>query len=487
MGQEAALELEPLVDRERELAELRALAARKRPQLAVLYGRRRVGKTYLLSHAFQHHRAFYFVAADATGAFNRAELLSQLQRELQPDLTPADYPTWRSVFRLFVTLAAEQPLVVILDEFQYLLNDDAIASQLIAVWDREVGGRQLTLVLSGSSISTMESLMANNAPLFGRVTWAAKLSAFDYVDAASMVADRGPVEKALCYGMFGGIPRYLAAIPAGEALDDVAVRTIVSPHGEVSLQLQTLIEQERGIRASGTFRAVLAVVAEGKCVLNEIAQAAGVPNDNALKRTLSILEELELVRREQLFEAPANAPYRYRCSDQAVGFWYRMVQPYRSRLETDDAHAVWRERIQPFLNDYMGHVFETICRQGFARHYRRWRLRAPKRVGRWEGRDRNRRSIEVDFVARLDGGKVVTGEVKWSNEPVTATVHNALQRDLEDLAASGQQWAREALDPNTSGGRIYFSKAGFADSMRRVAKEDKSVRLVDLDELYAAA
>jgi AAA+ ATPase superfamily predicted ATPase len=134
----------PFVNREEELAALRALADRGSPALALVNGRRRVGKTYLLDHAWSGRRLFYFLAANSTAEMNRAELLRELAGWSGKTIDPLDYPTWRTVFRLFVDLADEGPLIVVLDEFQYLLNQvDDIASQLVAVWDREVRGRPL--------------------------------------------------------------------------------------------------------------------------------------------------------------------------------------------------------------------------------------------------------------------------------------------------------------------------------------------------------
>ncbi|MBA2450626.1 MAG: AAA family ATPase, partial [Chloroflexi bacterium] len=149
-----------LIDRERELDELRRLAAGGDRRLAILYGRRQVGKTFLLSHVWQGGRVFYFLAADSTAELNRRDLLNELTTWSGRSLEPADYPTWRTIFRLFVDLATDEPLVVVLDEFQYLLvGADDVASQLVAVWDREAGGRPLTLVLSGSEVGTMEGLL----------------------------------------------------------------------------------------------------------------------------------------------------------------------------------------------------------------------------------------------------------------------------------------------------------------------------------------
>lgn len=479
-----------LVDREEERAELRELADRGTPALALVYGRRRVGKTYLLDHTWPDRRLFYFLASDTTSALNRESLL----REISPLLpTPAEadpalYPSWRHIFRLFADLATDAPFIVVLDEFQYLMaQEDDVVSSLMAVWDRELRGRPLLLVLCGSEVATMERLERGDGPLYGRWNWAARLKPFDYADTAAMVPGRTLREAALVYGIFGGTPRFLATIRPHDVLAERVVRTVLSPRGEVHLQLDRIIEQEKGIRDPADYRAILTAIADGHTLLDEIAAAAGLADrPHVVRRTVAVLENLELVWRERNFGAHARGAYRYRIDDNAVRFWYHFVVPNRSRLETGGAAAVWTTRIVPQLNGYMGKVFERIAHEAFIRHHVAWGLSAPIEWARWEGQDRSRRSIEMDIVARLEDGRMLTGEVKWSSRPIDTSVHSALLRNLDDLGRSGQGWALDALDPARSAGHVYVSAGGFADRFRALAKRDRRVHLLSLEELYTS-
>ena len=150
MGSKASSSMVALIDRTAEVAALRALTKRRKPALALLYGRRRVGKTFLLDHVWpKSQRVFYFLAADTTADQNRVELLQELARWAARPLDPNDYRSWHNVFRLFVDLAEHESLVVILDEFPYLMGTgDDVVSHLVAVWDRELKNKPLTLVLT---------------------------------------------------------------------------------------------------------------------------------------------------------------------------------------------------------------------------------------------------------------------------------------------------------------------------------------------------
>lgn len=485
---DTAPEAPRFVDREREIAELRELAERNEPALALLYGRRRVGKTYLLDHVWQGRRTFYFLAGDTTAEANKRELLREIAPFLADpeDADPTLFPSWRNVFRLFADLATDAPCVVVLDEFQNLLKaDEDIASQLMAVWDRELRGRPLVLVACGSEVATMEALESGAGPLYGRWSWAARLRPFSYLDAARMVPDRPLREQALVYGILGGTPRFLAAVRPGEDLAERLVSSMLSPRGELHIQLDRIIEQEQGIREPAEYRAVLTAIAGGRTRLQQIADATGlIERPYVVRRAVTVLEDLELVRRERDFDPHPKAAFRYRIADPAVRFWYRFVYPHRSRLETGDARAVWDRHVAPQLDEYMGKAFEEICREAFRLRHDRWGLPAARQWGRWEGRDRNRRSIEIDLVARLDDARILTGEVEWSSRPITPTVHHDLIRNLEDLGRSGQGWANDALDPHRSVGHLYVSAGGFTDDFLRVAQDDARIRLLDLTDLY---
>ena len=383
------------VNREKELAELRAFADGDTPSLALLYGRRRVGKTFLLSHAWEDRRHFYYLAADSTLQANRAELVHELSRWMGEPVEESDFPTWRTVFRFLVTLANEAPLVVVFDEVQYLLGgEDDFASNLVAIWDRELRDRPFMLVLCGSEVGVMERLGAGDSPLYGRIDWATRLRPFDYHTAREMAPNLDLRKAAEAYGIFGGTPRYLAVLEQSRRLREPVIRSFLSPRGEVHLQLQNLIEQEKGIREPAEYRAVLAAVAAGRTLHNQIASAAGMEDrPHTVRRALNVLEDLGLVRRGRNYRASERTPWRSRIADHAVQFWYRFVHPNRGRLETGAPEAVWKDSVLPHLSTYMGGVFEEICREAYARHHARWGMATPRNWSRWERTDRARRSI----------------------------------------------------------------------------------------------
>jgi uncharacterized protein len=204
-----------------------------------------------------------------------------------------------------------------------------------------------------------------------------------------------------------------------------------------------------------------------------------------VRRVLEVLQQLELVYAEQNFGARRTAPYRYRIADNALRFWYRFVERHRSRLVRTSPEEAWDELIEPYLNDYMGIGFESICRQAYQRLHKAWKLPAPSGdIQRWEGSDRRKESVELDFLARVEGNQVLAGEIKWRTQRMTVAEHHQVLNKLSRLAQSGQGWAADALAPERSAGYIYFSAGGFDRQLSELSKRDPRVHLISLADIY---
>jgi len=260
---------------------------------------------------------------------------------------------------------------------------------------------------------------------------------------------------------------------------DGVARTLLSEHGEVHLQMLTLLEQEREIREPAEYRSVLTAIATGRTEVNEIAGVTGL-EPYTVRRVLGILGDLDLVRGERNFEAARTAPYRYVVADNAVGFWHRFALPNRGQLATDEPRRLWDGRVAPHLDTYLNRPFEAVVRQAYARYHAAWGLPAATEWGRWGGRDREKRPVELDVVARLEDGGLLAGEIKWSSTPYGPGLHADVLTKLARLALSGHGWAHEADRARF----LYVSAAGFTSEMVALTRAEPRIRLLTLDDLY---
>lgn len=480
-----------LIDREEEVRELRRLAASGRPELALLTGRRRVGKTFLLTHAWENERLFLYTASRTTAAINRRQLLTDFGRWSGADIHVDDYPTWRSAFNRLLDVLEQMrndaPTVLVLDEFQYLADasDGAaeIASELNAVWERQQGLPPVLVVLSGSAIGTMEALAGGGGPLYGRFSWHRKLTSFNYLHAGEMALFPDLQERALAYGVFGGTPQYLDALDLDESLTANIIRLMIRPGGQVRQSVETSLDQEEGLRNVSKYRAIIHAIATGSTERNDIAQRTGLKNDTGLFDKLNRLMELGYVETRQNIDAHPREAIRYAVSDPAVRFHQRFVEPSASLIERHSAERAWETSIAGQINTHMGAEFEQIAMQGYDAVSERMDLPAVTEWSRWEGKDGGGRSMEIDLLAELTDGSMLSGSVKWNENPVSSDVHWQHMDMLRRGAHAGRKWAHRALEPDAV--IVYVAAGGFSDEFESaVADAEQRVVMLSLEELY---
>ena len=483
------MEVPRLIDREHETAVLRGLADRGRPALALVRGRRRVGKTYLLSQLWNQRRALYFVASATTPEINRQVLVQTAAQWAGVDLRPEDHPTWRLVFRSLFAMRPDEPIVVILDEFQYLAAGPdglrEVASELNAVWESETQRTAgVLVVLCGSAVRTLAVLEQGGSPLYGRLDASLVLVPFDYYDSAQMLRGYSMRDRINLYAALGGLPANLAEIDAANGADQNIVKLALAPDGIVRTRVHTQLDQEEGLRQTQQYRAVLAGIGLGARTVGEIASKMGRSADSALKRLVAQLEDLSYLTSELDFGESRTRGLRYRLADPAARFHYRIALPAESAAVAFGAQHIWSTEIRPeIFPAYVGaHVFEDIARQAYLRRAVDAGLPLVPHWQRWQGTDRSGAGIDVDMVGRTIDGGLVTGSVKYRGRQSTARTYLEHEHALRRLAASGRGWARQALQPSSP--FFFLSAGGFAPSFHEACEPARDVIAWTLRDIF---
>ncbi len=320
--------------RDRELSILDELHHSTRPELFVLYGRRRVGKTELLQQFCARKRAVYFLAAQVREKDNlrafRDALASGLDDALAANIEFAD---WTAALNVCAEISKQERLVVVLDEFPYLCESTrGLTSQLQRFWDTRGKHSNLVLVLCGSQVSFMEQeVLAERSPLFGRRTAQRRLEPLE-PEAAMAFFPRWKVrERALAYSILGGMPAYLRRFDDARSPEENVLRECLRPEGFLFDEVQFLLRSE--LSQPATYNSILAAVARGETKVGDIALAVGVDTTHANKY-LTTLRELQLVEREVPLTDPDPLRSRrgsYRVADRFLAFHARPSAPARGR------------------------------------------------------------------------------------------------------------------------------------------------------------
>jgi AAA+ ATPase superfamily predicted ATPase len=477
-----------LFDRDTEWKGLVSFATDDRPgaTLGVVSGRRRQGKSYLLQALATALGGVYFPALELTEAVTLRLFADELIRFSGSPVPP--FRDWLDALPYLFRLTGDRSIPVVIDEFPFLVKASPALPSII---QRELGpggsgsASRARLLLCGSAMSVMGGLLSGSAPLRGRAGLELVVHPFDYRDAARFWGISDPKLAVLVHSLVGGTPAYRRELVREDTpadLDDFdawVVRTVLNPQTPLFREARYLLAEETEIRDPSLYHSVLAAVAEGNNTSGGIASYIG-RKSNEVAHPLRVLEDCRLLVKEPDLFRSGRA--RYRIAEPLVTFYQAIMSREWARLELGDAPAVWPGARARFLSQVVGPHFEAICRA--------YAITAdpgvfgglPGEVGSGVIPDpANRTQIEVDVVvlAPAEPGrprKVLSlGEAKWDRTMDLRHVER-LRRGRDLLAVKGFD-TRYALISCYSG-------AGFSDGLR--AAQDHDIRLVGLDQLYAA-
>jgi AAA+ ATPase superfamily predicted ATPase len=472
------------IGRQRELQTLESFYRSPEAALLILYGRRRIGKTRLITHFLDQHDenpGFYWVATTHSESFQLRDfsqaILRHDPRMARPPTADFTFPSWEGALEHLADLVEleDQPHLIVLDEFTYLLrNQPAIGSIFQKMWDHRLSQiPQLKLILTGSLIGMVaRQLFSYQAPLYGRATSQIRLRPLPYAAAYELFSERGADERVAIYGVTGGMPAYLELFTRTH--DFVSgLRDHCLVQGSIMMTDPAAILYEQ-LKEPQTYESILSAIASGFHQWSDIAKMAGV-TETALGHYLKVLQELEFIKkREPVLAKPTSKRGRYYVNDHFLRFYYRFIVPHLSTIERgyqDAAAAKIQAELRPFLGT---HVFEELCREWVWAAAMSGQLDfVPELVGSYWRMVRGK-GLQLDVVAAAPREKrVLIGEAKWGRKSLSRHV-------LTDLIQRSQRMPQVAEGWRTQ--YALFAREGFTDALREYANSVDAL-LISLDLL----
>ena len=466
------------IDRSSEIARLDALIARPEGGLAVLWGRRRVGKTRLLLEWSSRHPGLYTVADESASAVQRANFARAVANKFQ-EFDEVTYPDWPALLRrlLGCCQAAKWRGPLIIDELPYLIAASPSFASVFQNWlDREARSAGLVVAVAGSSQRMMQGLVLDaNAPLFGRTSELIELRPLLPGYLADVFEASGPRRWVELYAIWGGIPRYWElATPLGGDLEKAVDRLVLDPSGPLHREPDRLLLEESPPAVS--LRPLLDVIGAGASRVSEIAGRLGQPA-TSLSRPLVRLAQLGLVKRElpygELEKSSKLAVYRI--ADPFFRFWFSTVAPRRSLFVESPAEtriAVWKERRTSLESE----TWEDLCRTAVPYLHRG--ENALGGFGPWEPARRywKGKGPEWDVVASsVDGKRLLLGEAKWLSEPADSSALGGIAAGL----------TRKGNIPGALAGNREKVWAVFVPELKRGCRPPAGIQVLDAARLLS--
>jgi uncharacterized protein len=437
-----------VIGREAELSTLAASwerAVAGVPQLVAVWGRRRVGKTYLLSHFAADKPHVYFTATRQDSEARQLERLyvrigEQLggRARLLEVARPAD---WSGALRLLVELAADGPLLVVVDELPRLLvGRPDFPDLLSAIWENHVRDQRLMVAVTGSAVSDMESILGAGGGLRGRPHERLRLNPFDARQARAFLPNLPADQFVSAYAACGGYPLHLRGWQEDRDVEANLLSLAFQPGGILLADALDIMSEDLDWR-SGYERVLAAIGTVSGVRRGKIASRANQRIDYALAK----LRQAGYVRSERPLGEAGTVPPQYRIADVYVAFWLSVLRDDAELIEGGQGRAVLH-RQRSRLDRHVSATFEQLARDHAVRLVAEGRLPADTIIGRW-WRDE---VVKIDVLGLSDDRPVLVGETNWQREPVARRDVNALRyknAHLSDTAVDAQLalWARDGV------------------------------------------
>jgi len=466
------------VGREAELQLLDRLWARPEATLLILYGRRRVGKTRLLTYWLRQgstgvtgqdrpaRRALYWVA-EPSSARDQLRSFSQAVYNFANPQAPApedfSYASWQQAWEQVAALAQVERMALLMDEFTYLLEvDPGIAGQLQNLWDHTLSRTNLFLVICGSHLGMMQRhTLSYQAPLYGRAAAQLRLQPLPFGMTARYFPGYDADERVAIYAIWGGIPAYWERLDPAATLSDNIRNELLTANNLMQAEPRLLLQDF--VNEPHNYVGILRAIANDARTQGEIAAFTGLTQGH-VSQYLSTLQDTGFVeRRAPVTQGERSRLGRYHIVDPYLRFYYRFLANRQSQLALGIQEQLLAE-IRRHLRDFIGaNTWEELCRE--------WLLRASAQqavpvlvdqVGSaWT------RAAQVDVVGVNSMEKtLVLGECKWGPEPSGRSVLTELIDKTAEVVPDQGQWQVYYLG---------FARASWTPASHAFAQEVTSV------------
>lgn len=433
----------PFVARHAEIIALNQYQQRDQATLLIMYGRRRVGKTSLLTHWLQSEsieHALYWVAQPTSAADQLRQFSQTLYQFANPETAPLEtfsYESWEQALEQVARLAARRRFTLIIDEFTYLLSrTPELAGLFQNVWDHRLKQANLLLILCGSHLGMMQKhVLAYQAPLYGRATAQFHLQPLSFGTTAVYFPTYDAAERVAIYAMFGGIPAYWERLDQTATIADNIRQQLLTPNNLMQAEPRLLLQDF--VREPDNYIALFNALAHGYRTQKQMVTFTGLAQGH-VSSYLSLLESAGFIeRRVPITAGPRSRQSRYHITDPYLRFYYRFLVNRQAQLALGVFEPALAE-IRQHLLDFIGtHTWEEIGRE--------WVLKGgaygtlpfmPDQVGSyWD------KTVQLDVVGINKMEKtLILGECKWSPKEMGADVMETLARKTTAVVPQQGQW-----------------------------------------------
>lgn len=425
-------------------------------QFLVLYGKRRVGKTELVTHFIKNKPHVYYLA-------NRTTKEDQLRSASNVfGFANTNFPSWREFFDFLIKdlksrKKSVSPTVIVFDEFPYLAESDSGVSSFFQYgWDMGLKDLKVMIIIMGSSISMMyKHALTKGAPLYGRRTGQWLLEPFSFCDSKKFYSPRSPFSNIFSlYAISGGIPAYARIFDGTKSLRENLIENVLPEGKYLSIEPELLLSEE--FDDSRSYLTILQAIGLGRTKFSEILQKSQL-SPTALPVYLQTLMDLRLIKKE--VPVTESIPEKskkgnYSLADPFLRFYFSFIFPNSSLIKQRSYDALFSQHGE-ILTKLVAKSYEDAS----AEFIRNTKLFNFEKLDRWWDREN-----EIDLVGlNKEENTILFVETKWNNKPIGTEVLNGLKNKAKTVIW-GEQNRKELF--------ALIAKGGFSNQLIKQARNE---------------
>ena len=453
--------------REQQQKKLKRVLVKNELQVVLIYGRRRVGKSELIKQCLLSEDVPKLnYECKQTTELNNVESLSTLISE-NFGLPALGFGSMETLLDYLFQRAEKEQLILVLDEYPYLRETvTGIDSILQSLIDRYKDTTHLKLVLCGSYVEIMKSLLARENPLYGRVVLAMDLKPMDYYESAMFYPSFSSEDKVRLYSVFGGIPYYNRLIDPALSVRENIQELISAPGARLENEVSMYLKSE--ISKIANANEVFEALSKGFSKYSDLLSQSHVSSGPTLVDVLEKLIRMEVVEKQApINDADNRRKSGYFIVDNLSLFYYRYIFRFLSQRNVLDEDVFYDRYInEDFETQYVPRIFENICKQYLIRQNRAGKIEPPfDKIGKYYYDDPKTRSNgEFDTVTEDPLGYIFY-ESKFRREPVSLAM---IHEEIKQVQTTGLNCYKYG----------FFSRSGFQ------CEPTDHMIFIHLDDLY---
>ena len=453
--------------RKRELTQLKKLISSDDMLMGLIYGRRRIGKSELVKQAIKESgiKSIFYECKQVTEESNVQSMCEVLSDVL--GLPKLGYMKAEEIIDYIFKLSKEESIVFVLDEYPYLReNVKGLDSIIQALVDKYRENSKLKLIVLGSYVEVMKSLLKESNPLYGRTDLVIDLKQMDYYESALFYPNMTYEDKVRIYSAFGGVPYYNRLVDDKKSVKENVIELVASPGARLENEVSTYLNSKisKIVNANEVFEAL----AKGFSKFSDILSQSHVSSSPTLADVLDKLMKMEVVEKKApINDEKSKKKSGYYICDNLSLFYYRYIFKYSSQLKIMDPEVFYDKYIdKDFEEFYIPLRFEEICVQYLIRQNRLGVMDPViEKIGKYYYDDPKTKTNGEFDVVTLDEKGYVFYEAKFRKKKTSKEV---IETEISQVKSTGLNCYKY----------VFFSRAGFT------AKETEDIKFIKLDQMF---